>query len=1153
MSSSRAEAVVQKALEQPVGQRTAWLDRYCAGDSALRHEVDALILATASEETMLATPYEPLLTPVPLPTNPGPPDEAVGQRLGRYKLLEKIGEGGCGVVYVAEQTEPVQRRVAVKVIKLGMDTRTVVARFEAERQALAMMDHPNIARVLDAGATETGRPYFVMELVRGVRITDYCDRANLPTRDRLLLFIKVCHAIQHAHQKGIIHRDIKPSNILVTLHDGVPVPKVIDFGISKATEGRLTDNTVYTQLHQFIGTPAYMSPEQAEMSGLDIDTRSDIYSLGVLLYELLAGSTPFDAADLMAQGLDGMRRTIREREPVRPSTRLSKLPGDQLTSTARRRSEEVPRLVRQMRGDLDWIVMKCLEKDRTRRYDSATDLAADLARYLANEPVVARPPSAVYRFQKAFRRNRLVFSAGFAVVAALVVGLSASIWQAAQATKAKNEADSLRKSAIESAQRAELERERATESERVARQTAYSSDMNLAQQALAGSNLGRARALLDRQRPGPGQEDLRDWEWRYLWSQTLADPHEVFLDHTNGINRIAYSPDARVVALAEPGGELVVQDLISRRTVLRRSGVWKMAFAHRAPLFAFISDSRSASNAAVVFWDTVERREVRRIPIPSLIGRGHLAFVPDDSRLLAASDPPEVSIISGQVTEAPGLMLGAWEVSTGRPLWKRPLAEPETTFGRPFAVSPDGRRVAAGISGGRFQVLDTGNGQDLFAVQATPERVTALAFSPDGRFIVSGAAYTDSALHIWDAATGTRVGSLEGHRSWVSDLTFSPDGSRLVSSSADQTLRIWDWPQRVSRGVLRGHRDAVMGLAFLPDGRTLASHTKEGAVFLWNITQSSEHLGYRILPRRLLPDGGTVFTPDGRSLLAVESGGGVALWDVQTLREQRRLWADAAGGTVLAVAPDAGRVVRLLPDGLVQVWTVEGNREEARFSLDRRPEGGFFTENGRYLITVHDQSTHLVADVWDVRSWKRNGSIRVPRDTARWIGAMSVSNSVVELSSRDIRIFDAAHPDRAPQELKQAGDYFGLEASPDGQWLAVPYSTGQVRLWDWVSGEPVETLRGFLLGAHAVTFSPDGRRLAAGSSGQEAVKLWDPETRLEVLTLAGQGAMFKLLKFSPDGRTLLGVNADGMAHLWSAPGPREIEASEAAAPRPPGL
>jgi serine/threonine protein kinase len=287
--------------------------------------------------------------------------------------------------------------VALKIIKLGLDTRQVVARFETERQALALMDHPNIARIFDGGATATGRPYFVMELVRGVSITEYCDAQRLPAAKRLELFTQVCRAIQHAHQKGIIHRDIKPSNILVTLHDGVPVPKVIDFGIAKATQAELTEKTVYTQFQHFIGTPAYMSPEQAEMGGLDIDTRSDIYSLGVLLYELLVGKTPFDSKELLAAGLDEMRRTIREREPPRPSTRLRSMAGKELTSTAERREAEAPKLISLLRGDLDWIVMKCLEKDRTRRYEAATGLSTDVQRYLDNEPVLARPPSVAYR------------------------------------------------------------------------------------------------------------------------------------------------------------------------------------------------------------------------------------------------------------------------------------------------------------------------------------------------------------------------------------------------------------------------------------------------------------------------------------------------------------------------------------------------------------------------------------------------------------------------------------------------------------------------------------------------------------------------------------------------------------------------------------
>ena len=424
-------------------QRAAYLDEACAGNPDLRRRVEELLRAADEAKTFLEQPLGgprpqaartlPDGSTRPLQLGDGFPTEGAGSRIGRYKLLQQIGEGGCGTVFMAEQEEPVRRRVALKVIKLGMDTKSVVARFEAERQALAMMDHPNIARVLDAGATDSGRPFFVMELVRGIPITRYCDENKLDTKQRLDLFIKVCHAIQHAHQKGIIHRDIKPSNILVTLHDGVPVPKVIDFGIAKATEGRLTNATLFTAFEQFIGTPAYMSPEQAEMSGLDIDTRSDIYALGVLLYELLTGKTPFDAKELAQSGLDAMRKTIREQEPQRPSTRLSTMKGDALATTACAHGTDAPKLVNLIRGDLDWIVMKCLEKDRTRRYDTANGLAADLKRHLENEPVVARPPSAAYKFQKAFRRNKLIFSAVAAVLVTLAVGVALSSWQAVRA------------------------------------------------------------------------------------------------------------------------------------------------------------------------------------------------------------------------------------------------------------------------------------------------------------------------------------------------------------------------------------------------------------------------------------------------------------------------------------------------------------------------------------------------------------------------------------------------------------------------------------------------------------------------------------------------------------------------------------------------
>lgn len=415
--------LLHEAKARPAGgMRERFLAEACGNDADLKAQIESLLAAGDDERESDFLKVTRLVRPAVQAT------EKPGDRIGRYTLLEQIGEGGCGVVYMAEQEEPVRRRVVLKVIKLGMDTKQVIARFEAERQALAMMDHPNIAKVLDGGATDAGRPFFVMELVRGVKITDYCDDNNLPTRERLQLFMQVCHAIQHAHQKGIIHRDIKPSNILVTQHDHLAVTKVIDFGIAKATTGQLRDKTVFTAFAQFIGTPAYMSPEQAHMSGLDVDTRADIYSLGVLLYELLTGYTPFDGGDLLAAGMDEMRRKLREEEPAKPSTCLSIMQAKDLTAVAKRRHAEPPKLIHQIRGDLDWLVMKCLEKDRSRRYETASGLAMDIQRHLSNEPVIARPPSFAYRLQKLVSRHRFAFAATGAASFALVAGVTATIY-----------------------------------------------------------------------------------------------------------------------------------------------------------------------------------------------------------------------------------------------------------------------------------------------------------------------------------------------------------------------------------------------------------------------------------------------------------------------------------------------------------------------------------------------------------------------------------------------------------------------------------------------------------------------------------------------------------------------------------------------------
>jgi serine/threonine protein kinase len=404
------------AAELPAADRVIYLTDHCGDDAELRAAVERLLSAHEQPASVLVRPAPGMPT-----ADYAPISERPGTMVGPYKLMEQIGEGGFGLVFVAEQTQPVKRKVALKIIKPGMDSKQVIARFEAERQALALMDHPNIARVLDAGTAESGRPYFVMELVRGIPITDYCDRNQLTPKERLELFVSVCHAIQHAHQKGIIHRDIKPSNVLVTSHDGKPVAKVIDFGVAKAIYQHLTERTIYTNFAQMIGTPLYMSPEQAEMSGLDIDTRSDIYSLGVLLYELLTGTTPLEKRRFAEAAYDEIRRVIREEEPPRPSQRLSS--SDTLPNLAANRKTEPARLSRMFKGELDWVVMKALEKDRTRRYETANGLARDIQRYLANEMVEARPPSTVYRLRKFASNNKMALTTVAALAVLLVAGI----------------------------------------------------------------------------------------------------------------------------------------------------------------------------------------------------------------------------------------------------------------------------------------------------------------------------------------------------------------------------------------------------------------------------------------------------------------------------------------------------------------------------------------------------------------------------------------------------------------------------------------------------------------------------------------------------------------------------------------------------------
>lgn len=1158
-SNSRERDVFLEALEQPTPERrAAFLDRACQGDAALRGAVEAL-LANHRSDGFLETPAVGSNAAAGgLKDSAGTDLAAVaekpGDRIGRYKLLQEIGEGACGTVFMAEQEEPVRRRVALKVIKPGMDTKTVIARFEAERQALALMDHPNIAKVLDAGTSDTGRPFFVMELVRGIRITEYCDQTHLSTVERLDLFVQVCHAIEHAHQKAVIHRDIKPSNILVTLHDGVPVPKVIDFGIAKAIEQRLTDKTVFTQFQAFIGTPAYTSPEQAEMSGLDIDTRSDIYSLGVLLYELLTGETPFDPKQLLESGLDEMRRIIREEEPQRPSTRLSTLGMAAAHSLTRSRQSAVPALVQAVKGDLDWIVMKCLEKDRTRRYPTASALAADVERYLKNEPVLARPPSTAYRIRKFVLRNRVMVTASAAVAVTLAGALVLSTWLAIRATRAERAQAAMRRTA-ELARQNEAEHRKDAERERlVALRRAYTSDMNLVQAALAANNYGRVIDLLSRHRPAAASTnasapaasqsspDFRQWEWRYFWKLSQSDAVFAFEQQAAPISGIAFSPNGRLVVTGDRSGATKLWDVTARREIaaIPERGFGAFAFSRDGARLA-LAGGRGRGGATAKIWTVASRDFTQQIAAESDIEL--LSFSLDDSRLLGFGMNGTIRI---------------WDLESQTLVSRTtvPLLQ-DRRQRRSAAFSPDAKWIAVSHAGG-IQIFNVQTGETRASIQLLEGDHWALAFSPDGGILAAGASFsaTSTAIKLFSTADGSLLGELEGHYSWIPALTFTPDGTRIISAGADQSIRIWNVADRRPFAALRGHLSEIYAVAVTPDGKTILSGCKDGTLFGWDLQAVKPKAPFETVPGRITS---VEFFPDSRGMLSANANGSVSLWNPDSLEEHEVITNLGTDVARLLISPDGTRVYAGTRQGGLRVldWATRlvitnlagGAGPGRRPGPGGPPPGGSFgpvglVDDGRTLVTTGPGG---LIRLLDTASWQAKAEWRLG-DGPGWfaqfqLGPDQRSLAIAGMNATEIRDVFTGQA-QATLIVPQNWGVSGLAFSPDGSLLATSSVDGNVNLWDLRSEELLDVVRGHLLGVHGVAFSPDGERLATISYGNEAVKLWDVATRHEVATLAGQGGLFHSVTFSPDGRLIIALNMEQTAYVWRAPSHAEITAWE---------
>jgi WD40 repeat protein len=993
------------------------------------------------------------------------------------------------------------------------------------------MDHPNIAKVLDAGTTPAGRPYFVMELVSGVPITQYCDDNRLTPRQRLELFVIVCQAIQHAHQKGIIHRDIKPSNVMVTLYDGQPVPKVIDFGVAKATEQKLTERTLFTQHGTMIGTLEYMSPEQAEMSALGVDTRSDIFSLGVLLYELLTGGTPLSDKRIKEAAYAEILRMIKEEEPPKPSTRLSDS-GEGLASISANRQMEPAKLTKLVRGELDWIVMKALEKDRSRRYETASGFAADVERYLQDEPVQACPPSSWYRFCKFARRNRLAFltaSVSAMVILLALIGLAvsnvlitqvknekiAALDQAKINEKAANTQKALAeqnaRTAAEQSSIALANEKTAKANELLAGRRFYAAQMNLAMQAWQAGMLPRVLELLEGQRPGADQEDLRGFEWFYLWRLCNGGRRVSLRGHRPGqaITSVAFTPDGTMLASASFDGTVRLWEPATgqNRMVLRGDpkGVWEVAFS---PDSKILASSGQDSQMTLILWDATTGKPLHRIA-ESVAG---LAFSPDGQTLAAGA------------IGADGVHAVLWNVATGEERGKL------TKAGLVVGFLPDGKTLVTATN--RYQAnsevqfwnLETKTQQ--LSIPVPGFQIAAL--SRDGTRLAT----SSGRVKLWDTATGKEQFELSDLGN-VRALAFAPDGKKLATGDELRTVLVWDIEtgRRVGQEVLL---DAVWGLAFSPDGETLASSTTGGAITLWDMTPAEE-LTTIPLPAEVRS---LSFSMDGQTLI-VGNEGPTKLIDVAAGKENAELptvgvTATSADGNIMAGWGDQDSRI---------VWDARTRRQIASIPLPRVENSSrrlTLSPDGKTLATFYAWQSDNTVKLWDLATGQpRILTLETPQSNRNSVDCAAFSADGKLLAAgfqfQWITVWEVA-TGKVKLEISQRPSMMkviSLAFAPGDRALAVGTDVGTVTLWEVETGKRLASYKGHTNRVPSLAFSPDGRTLATAGA-DKTVRLWDVATGQERCALIGHQSGVHKVVFDPTGNTLASASNDGTVKLWRA-------------------